>query len=292
MRPRPAQAAPREGGRAERTAHTHLGAVAARRRRCSRSRGVYSGMGGERPSFGRRTPPSPPSQALRGTRATNAFCRQGARSARRARPLVPKAPGDLRQVGSGSRSPHCQRGRRSHMLCIRLHIIHFNVNLRKSPQPLPLLVRVLLSLLPLSLLPTLFTHFSSRRLAFLWLVHLSKLCTSFPCLPRVTLCFFESKERPRVTVCRDKGPELQISGALIFISLDTNLHVKDKNLALCPPQTPFLSRLAIIVCLSLVGGSSRGFTSAFLESVPAPPSWGGILVSWISLCGGCPLILV
>lgn len=175
VRPRPAQAAPGEGGRAERTAHTHLGAVAARRRRCSRSRGVYSGMGGERPSFGRRTPPSPPSQALRGTRATNAFCRQGARSARRARPLVPKAPGDLRQVGSGSRSPHCQRGRRSHMLCIRLHIIHFNVNLRKSPQPLPLLVRVLLSLLPLSLLPTLFTHFSSRRLAFLWLVHLSKL---------------------------------------------------------------------------------------------------------------------
>lgn len=166
VRPRPAQAAPREGGRAERTAHTHLGAVAARRRRCSRSRGVYSGTGGGRPSFGRRSPPSTPfaspsgdpghqrvlpaGGALRPPRS--AFGPQGARR--------PEA-----SVGSGSRSPHCHRGRRSHMLCIRLHIIHFNVNLRKSPQPLPLLVRVLLSLLPLILLPTLFPHFSSRRLA-------------------------------------------------------------------------------------------------------------------------------
>lgn len=106
--------------------------------------------------------------------------------------LVPKAPGDLRQVGSGSRSPHCHRGRRSHMLCIRLHIIHFNVNLRKSPQPLLLLlVRVLLSLLPLSLLPTHFTPLSlkaprDKSYAFLWLVHLSKLA-ALPSLPNVSL---------------------------------------------------------------------------------------------------------
>lgn len=59
VRPRPAQAAPREGGRAERTAHTHLGAVAARRPRCSWSRGVYSRSGGGRPSFGRRAPHKP-----------------------------------------------------------------------------------------------------------------------------------------------------------------------------------------------------------------------------------------
>lgn len=225
VRPRPAQAAPREGGRAERTAHTHLGAVAARRPRCSRSRGVYSGTGGGRPSFGRRTPltpfasPSGDPGHLRVLPAGGAL--RPPRSA-----LVPKAPGDLRQVGSGSRSPHCHRGRRSHMLCIRLHIIHFNVNLRKSPQPLLLLlVRVLLSLLPLSLLPTHFTPLSlkaprDKSHAFLWLVHLSKLAAlpslPFPMFHSLTRCFFETKERPRVTVCRDKGPELQISRGLDF----------------------------------------------------------------------------
>lgn len=112
------------------------------------------------------------------------------------------------------------------MLCIRLHIIHFNVNLRKSPQPLLLLlVRVLLSLLPLSLLPTHFTPLSlkaprDKSHAFLWLVHLSKLAAlpflPFPMFHSLTRCFFETKERPRVTVCRDKGPELQISRGLDF----------------------------------------------------------------------------
>lgn len=161
VRPRPAQAAPREGGRAERTAHTHLGAIAARRRRCSRSHGVYSRTGGGRPSFGRRTPPPPASPP--GTRATSVSCRQGARYARRARPWSPRRQETCGKRGSESGSPHRPRAWRSHMLCIRLHIIHFNVNLRKSPQPLFLPVRVLLSPLPLSLLPTRFAHFAWKR---------------------------------------------------------------------------------------------------------------------------------
>lgn len=97
VRPRPAQAAPREGGRAERTAHTHLGAIAARRRRCSRSRGVYSRTGGGRPSFGRRTPP-PSRKPSRDPGHLRVRPAGGAlRPPRTA--SVPKAPGDLRQEG-------------------------------------------------------------------------------------------------------------------------------------------------------------------------------------------------
>lgn len=210
-------------------------------------------------------PTSPP-----GTRATSAFGRQGARYSRRARPWSPRRQATCCKRGSGSGSPHRPRAHRSHMLCIRLHIIHFNVNLRKSPPaaisacPCPTFSSSS-EPSPHPLCPLCLEAPCDKSQAFLWL-HLSKLAAlSFLLFPLflIHLASLRLGETQGHGLRKQKGPELQISRALILISLSINLHVKNKNLAICQKKKKKKTLPLHVCCLPLRNPQNSG----------PPPSW-------------------